>query len=43
MEKQVISGVFVCDYYSRLFKNRAKNKCREAVRSMVRPMEANDG
>ena len=24
-------GVFDYDYYSRLFKNRTKNKCREAV------------
>ena len=28
-------GVFDCDYYSRLFKNRAKNKCREAVRFIL--------
>ena len=25
-------GIFDCDFYSRLFKNRAKNKCREAIR-----------
>jgi len=28
-------GVFDCDYYSRLFKNRAKNKFREAVRFIL--------
>lgn len=28
-------GVFDCDYYSRIFKNRAKNKCREAVRFIL--------
>jgi len=28
-------GVFDCDYYSRLFKNRTKNKCREAVRFIL--------
>jgi hypothetical protein len=28
-------GVFDCDYYSRLFKSRAKNKCREAVRFIL--------
>lgn len=28
-------GVFDCDFYSRLFKNRAKNKCREAVRFIL--------
>jgi len=28
-------GVFDCDYYSRLFKNRAKNKCREAIRFIL--------
>lgn len=28
-------GLFDCDYYSRLFKNRAKNKCREAVRFIL--------
>jgi len=28
-------GVFDCDYYSRLFKNHAKNKCREAVRYIL--------
>lgn len=28
-------GVFDFDYYSRLFKNRAKNKCREAVRFIL--------
>ncbi|MEK7716604.1 MAG: SAM-dependent DNA methyltransferase [Pseudomonadota bacterium] len=28
-------GMFDCDYYSRLFKNRAKNKCREAVRFIL--------
>jgi len=28
-------GVFDGDYYSRLFKNRAKNKCREAVRFIL--------
>lgn len=28
-------GVFDYDYYSRLFKNRAKNKCREAVRFIL--------
>jgi hypothetical protein len=28
-------GVFDCDYYSRLWKNRAKNKCREAVRFIL--------
>ncbi len=28
-------GVFDCDYYSRLFRNRTKNKCREAVRFIL--------
>ncbi len=28
-------GVFDYDYYSRLFKNRAKNKCRETVRFIL--------
>ena len=28
-------GVFDYDYYSQLFKNRAKNKCREAVRFIL--------
>jgi hypothetical protein len=28
-------GMFDCDYYSRLFKNCAKNKCREAVRFIL--------
>jgi len=28
-------GVFDCDFYSRLFKSRAKNKCREAVRFIL--------
>jgi hypothetical protein len=28
-------GVFDCDFYSRLFQNRAKNKCREAVRFIL--------
>lgn len=28
-------GVFDCDYYSRLFKSRAKNKCREAIRFIL--------
>jgi len=28
-------GVFDCDCYSRLFKNKAKNKCREAVRFIL--------
>ncbi len=28
-------GVFDCDYYSRLFGNRAKNKCRAAVRFIL--------
>ena len=28
-------GVFDCDYYSRLFKNRARTKCREAVRFIL--------
>jgi hypothetical protein len=28
-------GVFDCDYYSRLFKNRTKNECREAVRFIL--------
>lgn len=28
-------GIFDCEYYSRLFKNRAKNKCREAVRFIL--------
>ena len=28
-------GVFDYDYYSRLFKNQAKNKCREAVRFIL--------
>ncbi|MBM4313143.1 MAG: SAM-dependent DNA methyltransferase [Deltaproteobacteria bacterium] len=29
-------GVFDCDYYSRLFKNHANNKCREAVRFILK-------
>lgn len=33
--RQRLYGVFDCDYYSRLFKNRAKNKCREAVRFIL--------
>lgn len=28
-------GVFDCDFYSRLFQNRTKNKCREAVRFIL--------
>ena len=28
-------GLFDCDYYSRLFKNSAKNECREAVRFIL--------
>jgi hypothetical protein len=28
-------GLFDCDFYSRIFKNRAKNKCREAVRFIL--------
>lgn len=28
-------GVFDCDFYSRIFKNKAKNKCREAVRFIL--------
>jgi hypothetical protein len=28
-------GVFDYDYYSRIFKNHAKNKCREAVRFIL--------
>jgi len=28
-------GVFDCDFYSRVFKNRTKNKCREAVRFIL--------
>lgn len=28
-------GIFDCDYYSRLFKSRAKSKCREAVRFIL--------
>ncbi len=28
-------GIFDCDFYSRLFKNRAKNKCRAAVRFIL--------
>lgn len=28
-------GVFDCDYYSRLFRNRTKNRCREAVRFIL--------
>ncbi|MEK7274024.1 MAG: DNA methyltransferase [Candidatus Desantisbacteria bacterium] len=28
-------GVFDCEYYSRLYKNRTKNKCREAVRFIL--------
>jgi len=28
-------GVFDCDFYSRLFKNRAKNKCRETIRFIL--------
>ncbi|PKN64131.1 MAG: restriction endonuclease subunit M [Deltaproteobacteria bacterium HGW-Deltaproteobacteria-15] len=28
-------GLFDCDFYSRLFKNRAKNKCRETVRFIL--------
>ncbi len=33
--RQRLYGVFDCDYYARLFKNRAKNKCREAVRFIL--------
>ncbi|MCC7202053.1 MAG: SAM-dependent DNA methyltransferase [Nitrospirae bacterium] len=28
-------SVFDCDFYSRLFRNRAKDKCREAVRFIL--------
>jgi hypothetical protein len=28
-------GLFKCDFYSRIFKNRAKNKCRKAVRFIL--------
>jgi hypothetical protein len=28
-------GGFDCDFYSRLFKNKAKNECREAVRFIL--------
>lgn len=28
-------GIFDMDYYSRLFKNRAKNKCRESIKYIL--------
>lgn len=28
-------GIFDCDYYSRLYKKRARNQCREAVRFIL--------
>ena len=28
-------GYSICDYYARLFKNKTKNKCREAVRFIL--------
>ena len=30
-----LHGIFDCDFYSRLFKNRAKNRCREVGRFIL--------